>query len=167
MAKAITIQKGVNDINVNVTGFPTISIVYSKLAQDIQRQAMIHGLAQKLGDAAAKKRDEITGKPAPLSEKYDAIKAVMDNLLAGRWNMAAGGVSNHAITPERITVLARMFGKSEADITVWCKNRTEAQLAAAFTSPKFVLELATYRAERSTDDSDDVFEGLDEESLAD
>lgn len=162
MAKAITTQKGINGLTVTVTGYPAMYLEYSALGADIRHQAMVHGLTQKLGDAAAKTRDGVTGKSAPLDVKYNAIKAVFDNIIAGNWNLASGGVPAHALTPERVTVLAGMFAKTEADIMVWAKSRTDAQLATAFTSPKFALALAEHRAKTRTTD-EDAFSGLDEE----
>lgn len=160
MAKQIAITKGAVDLTVTVAGFDPIVVPFGRLTADIKHQAMVHGLAQKLGDAAAMSRNPANGAAATNADKYKAIKQVADNVIGGRWNLQAGGVPNHAVTPERVAVLGRMFKLSPDQVTAWAKGRTEAQLSAAFTSPKFALELAKYRAENATAATDDVFEGL-------
>lgn len=160
MAKAIAITKGLVDVTVTVQGFDPLVVPYNRLSAEIQRSAMVHGLAQKLGDAAAMSRNPANGQPATNADKYKAIKAVYDNIMAGRWNLTAGGVANHALTAERVTVLGKMFKLTDEQVTQWAKGRTEAQLAAAFTSAKFQLEMAKHRAATAATASDDVFEGL-------
>jgi len=62
----------------------TISIDVEKLADEIRERAMLHGLVQKISDAAA------LGKDATPSDKYAAMKAVADRLVDGEWKQSRG-----------------------------------------------------------------------------
>jgi hypothetical protein len=48
--------------------------------------AAMHGLKQKLVDAAAISWNPETGRAATVEDKYQAVKAVYDRLLAGAWD---------------------------------------------------------------------------------
>lgn len=62
----------------------TISVDVSKLDGEITERAMYHGLVQKISDAAA------LGKDATPSDKYNAMLAVADRLVAGDWKQSRG-----------------------------------------------------------------------------
>lgn len=62
----------------------TITVDTAKLADEITERAMYHGLVQKISDAAA------LGKDATPSDKYHAMQAVADRLIAGEWKQSRG-----------------------------------------------------------------------------
>jgi len=61
-----------------------INLDPSKLTDDIRTRAMIHGLVQKVSDAAA------LGKDATPADKFAAMQAVVDRLNDGEWNKRSG-----------------------------------------------------------------------------
>lgn len=73
-----------NVISFNVAGTGTIDLDVSALADEVTHRAMLHGIIQKVSDAAA------LGKDATPSDKFQAMKAVADRLIAGNWNKPAG-----------------------------------------------------------------------------
>lgn len=89
-AKKVAIKADIDNVAQTVTfNFEhgkKISIDCSKLSEDIKTHAMLHGLKQKLGDAAAIARDTSTGKPATIETKFQAMQEVLDRLLNGDWN---------------------------------------------------------------------------------
>lgn len=64
----------------------TLTITPSMVSESIREQATLHGLKQKLVDAAAISRNPDTGRSATIEDKYAAVKEVYDRLLAGSWN---------------------------------------------------------------------------------
>jgi hypothetical protein len=62
----------------------TISVNVTNLADEITERATYHGLVQKISDAAA------LGKDATPSDKYNAMLAVADRLIAGEWKQSRG-----------------------------------------------------------------------------
>ena len=78
-------------ITFNVVGAGAIPFNPSTLSDDVRNRAMVHGLVQKITDAAAISKSELTGDPATDAEtKYQAMLAVADRLSAGEWRAARG-----------------------------------------------------------------------------
>ena len=74
----------------------TLRLHPESLAPEIQRAAMLHGLKQKLVDAAAISRDTVTGRAATLATKYEAVKEIFDRITgaggeAPSWNKPRAG----------------------------------------------------------------------------
>ena len=69
----------------------TISVALSNLTSDIQRQCAMHGLKQKLVDAAAISRNPDTGRSATPADKFNAVLEVANRLLSGQWNKVRDG----------------------------------------------------------------------------
>ena len=63
------------------------------LAPEIQRTAMLHGLKQKLVDAAAISRDTATGRAATIATKYNAVRVIFDRITGENpsWNKPRAG----------------------------------------------------------------------------
>lgn len=64
----------------------TLTISTTDINRDIAAQALLHGLKQKLVDAAAISRNPDTGQSATIDDKYNAVREVYDRLLSGQWN---------------------------------------------------------------------------------
>lgn len=113
------------------------------LNTDIQQHAIMHGLKQKLVDAAAISRNTETGRPATVEDKYQAVRTVYDRLLAGAWNAtregacAGGGLLLQALcrmyagrkTPDELR--AFLADKSDAEKTALRKNPRVAEIIEA------------------------------------
>ena len=83
---AITVAKAVDGNDA------TITIDTAKLDSEITERAMLHGLVQKVSDAAALSKDETAGMSESqiASTKYNAMLAVADRLIAGEWKQSRG-----------------------------------------------------------------------------
>ena len=70
----------------------TLSLQVTELSMEIRQSAILHGLKQKLVDAAAISRDPLTGKPATIDTKYRAVEEVFDRLTSEipSWNKVRG-----------------------------------------------------------------------------
>ena len=118
------------------------------LNSDVQQYAMMHGLKQKLVDAAAISRNPETGRAATVEDKYQAVKAVYDRLLGGQWNATregggnAGGLLAQALT--------RMYAgrKTAEDIKAFLAEKSDAEKAALRKNPRVAQIIEDIRAEQ-------------------
>jgi hypothetical protein len=119
-----------NKLTVTFADGRIINVMVSDLPQEIRAMALMHGLKQKLVDAAAISRNPDTGRSATVEDKFAAVRAVADQLFAGHWNAvrngtggstSAGGLLFRALcrmyegkkTPEQIREF--LAGKSKAE----------------------------------------------------
>ncbi len=59
-------------------------VIPGTLSDDVRNRALIHGIVQKISDAAA------MGKDATPSDKFAAMKSVADRLAEGEWSKRTG-----------------------------------------------------------------------------
>lgn len=112
-----------------------LSLEASTLHADIIAVATMHGLKQKLVDAAAISRNPDTGASATIADKYAAVKEVYDRLLTGQWNKPRGdGTSAEGGLLYR--ALCKMQpGKPAEAIRAWLDQRTKEEQAALRVNP--------------------------------
>ena len=65
-------------------------LLTSMLSAEVLQQATLHGLRQKVQDAAAIARNPDTGRSATFEDKEQAAMEVFNRLVAGHWNKPAG-----------------------------------------------------------------------------
>lgn len=118
----------------------TLKLEMSALSNEIREQAMLHGLKQKLIDAAAISCDPATGRAATVDTKFEAVNEVFERLLNGEWNKKreagtqSGGLLFRALvkmydgrkTPEEIKTF--LASKSEAEKLALRKNEKVAEI---------------------------------------
>lgn len=141
-----------------------ISLRVGDLHPSIVAQAVMHGLKQKLVDAAAISRNTDTGRAASIDDKYAAVKEVYDRLLAGEWNKRREGAGTGA-GGLLFRALCRMYAgkKSADDIKAFLEAKTDAEKAALRKNARVAAIIEEIRAEsvRPGDvDSDDILAGL-------
>lgn len=120
--------------------------------------ALLHGLKQKLVDAAAMSRNPENGRAASIEDKYEAVHEVYERLLAGQWNKprgdgsGAGGVLFKA--------LCRMYtDKTPEQIKTFLDGKTDAEKSALRRNAKVAAVIAEIQAEtgaKSGIDSDEI-----------
>lgn len=126
----------------------TLTMHGDALNSDVQQYAMMHGLKQKLVDAAAISRNPETGRAATVEDKYQAVKAVFDRLLGGQWNATregggnAGGLLAQALT--------RMYAgrKTAEDIKAFLAEKSDAEKTALRKNPRVAQIIEDIRAEQ-------------------
>jgi hypothetical protein len=139
-----------------------LTLAAGQLSDSIQYEATIHGLKQKLVDAAAISRDPATGRSATIDDKYAAVKAVYDRLLSGLWNEPREGGGN--VGGLLLKALARMNpAKDAATLKAWLDGKTDAEKAALRANPKVAAVIAEIQAEKpevATVDSDALLDEI-------
>ena len=150
-------------VRFDIVGLAPVMIDANQLTASLLNHAIVHGLKQKIGDAAAISRDPETGRSATLADKRAAMMRVVEQLMAGDWNRtreggtgAAGGLLFQA--------LCRMQpNKPAAEVRAWLDAKTKEEQASLRKNPRVAPIIAAIQAERvKTDgiDSDDLLEDL-------
>lgn len=141
-----------------------LELSLSQLNDNIILAATLHGLKQKLCDAAAISRDPVTGKTATIETKYEAVKEVFDRITSpdGTWNKIREGGNNSGGL--LLTALVRMYAgrKTREDLIEFLSSKTDAEKAALRKNPKIAAIIDEIKAERATDD-----EGVDSDAILD
>lgn len=142
-----------------------IEIDASKLTPEVQHKAMMHGLKQKLMDAAAIAKNTDNGRSATVQDKFDAVKEVADRLTVdGAWNKTrtSEGSSNNTLLAR---ALVQMSGKTRAQIDAFLETKTKEEKAALRKTSKVAHIIVALQAEQVANsgiDTDDLLAELDE-----
>ena len=143
-----------------------LTIDIAQLNASIVNHAILHGLKQKLVDAAAISRNPVTGGTADIEDKYNAVKEVFDRITGEnpQWNKnretgSGGGVSGGLL----LRALIRLYPtKSADDLKKYVDSKTKQEQAALRGNPKIAAMIDTIRAEKSGGvNSDDLLAELD------
>ena len=149
-----------------------LALHVSQLSAEVGAQALMHGLKQKLVDAAAISRNPDTGRSATADDKYAAVKEVYDRLLAGEWNKRREGGSG-ATGGLLLQALLRLYAgrKTENDLRAWLADKTDAEQAKLRADSRVAPIIAEIKAERDARKAkeagisgDDLLADLDEEA---
>lgn len=131
------------------------------LTTEVRHTAMMHGLKQKIGDAAAMSRNPETGASATLADKVAAMRAVSDRLQAGQWNAERGTGGEGGLLVRALMQLSPDKTRAEVEATI--EKWTTAEQAAVRKNPKVAAIIAAIQAEKakaSGIDSDALLGGL-------
>ena len=147
----------------------TLRVHPETLNPEIQRAALLHGLKQKLVDAAAISRDTATGRAATIVTKFDAVKEIFDRITgaggeAPSWNKPrAGGAGGQGGLLAR--AIARYKGVEVAAAKAYLDRLTDAQKQALRVDPRIatiINELRMESAKPAGIDTDALLGGLDD-----
>lgn len=127
-----------------------LSLDAATLSQDIIGQATLHGLKQKLVDAAAISRNPDTGRSATIEDKYNAVREVYDRLLTGSWNKTREGVPVFGGLLFRALCIAYPSKTPEA-VRTFLDSMDAKQKTKLRETTRIAQIIATLRAEKGTD----------------
>jgi len=137
-------------LTLTFSGGQEIVVDANKLRPEIRDMAILHGLKQKLVDAAAISRNIDNGQPASVADKYAAVKKVADRLMSadGQWNEGRGAAGES--TPKSGDMLVRaliiMTGRDEEYVKDFLSAKTKEQRAALKKNPRVVAIIAELMA---------------------
>ena len=136
------------------------------LSPEILSQALMHGLKQKLVDAAAIARSLEDGKSATVADKKEAVLKVLNRLMEGSWNVGREAGDNTGKGSILLLALQRMQPNRDAtELAEWVKARTDAERAALGKNAKLLPFIQTIQAERAAAAAKKS--GVDSDSLLD
>lgn len=134
-------------LTLNFANGKELVISTNNLKDGLLYMAAIHGLKQKLVDAAALTRNPETGRAATVEDKYQAVKAVYDRLLAGQWNAVreGGGATGGLL----LQALVRMYAgrKTPDELRAFLADKTDAEKTALRKNPRVAQIIETIREE--------------------
>lgn len=134
-----------------------LAIDVNNLSPEIQRMAMLHGIKQKLVDAAAIARNTETGHSASIDDKYKGVKAVFDRITApnGTWNKEKDAVpANASGNTLLVRALMRMTGHDKAYVDDFLSAKTKEQRTALKKNPRVLAIIAELQASSAPGDVD-------------
>ncbi len=115
------------------------------LSETITHAAVLHGLKQKLVDAAAIARDPDTGLSATVEDKIAAVREVYDRITAtgGTWNkVREAGTGGGAGSGLLMRALMQLTGKTREAIEQFLEGKTKEEKAALRANPKVAAIVA-------------------------
>lgn len=142
----------------------TMTIQIGDLTSEIQEQALLHGLKQKLVDAAAISRNPDTGRSATIDDKYNAMREVFDRLHSGSWNKSRGDGTGAGAGGLLFRALCQLYADKTPDaIRAFLDKKDAKEKAALRAMPKIAAIIETLRAAKVTDvDTDAMLDELND-----
>jgi hypothetical protein len=144
----------------------TLHVKPDTLTQQILANALMHGLKQKLVDAAAISRNTETGRSATTEDKYNAVRDVYDRLLVGQWNKQREGGTGLIGAGLLFTALCRHYPKQTPEkVRAFMEGKSPDELVAMRKIPAIAAHITVIKLERAkpgTVDGDELLAGLDD-----
>lgn len=161
-AKGIAAWKG-DTVTINFAGdAEPVEVTIGALPEAMVRELVLHGLKQKLVDAAAISRDPVTGASASIADKRTAVSDVARRLIEGNWTKPKG----EPATPKGgllFAAMKRTYPEREDDeIRTFLTARTAKQRSAMLASSILAPAIAEIRAAKVADEpaGDDLLAGF-------
>ena len=146
--------------------------------ESVRKFAEWHGWEQRLRDAAAKPRDEKTGKSASPAEKFAAIRKLAEHYLSGakEWNLRTGPsagagrageslASDKQLLKQALSIYLPTVGKERTaeQIHFSVEKMDKGQISALLAQKEvaeIVLRLREERAVELEIDAEELLEGI-------
>lgn len=147
--ECILADDGLDHLIIKPANDGPIRVYPHELSSAIGRMAILHGLKQKLVDAAAISRDPETGRSATSETKMDAVFEVLQRLRAGEWNKRREGTPTGGLL---FRALCRMQPGKDADvIRAFLAGKSDKEQAALRANPRVAAVIEEIKAERAGD----------------
>lgn len=128
-----------------IPGTDVIIVKFADLTPDVAHRALVHGLKQKIADAAAIERDPETGRSATAADKARAMRNVAERIIGGEWN-ATGGGTGEGRGGLLYRALVQLYPtKSGDDIAAYLAGLTPKEQSALRLNPKVAPIIAGLR----------------------
>ena len=159
-------------ITFNVIGAGSLTLDLNSLSKEVLSRAALHGMKQRISDAAAIPRSLETGLSATPEEKFNAMKALVEHYSSGSsdWNRAraAGGGVGKDTSGQTIAAMKRVWPDKDPETLIaatMSKRGIERKAALAlYAGTKQVLEaIALLKAERSSVSADSLLDDMSAE----
>jgi len=141
-------------LTLNFANGKELQIDTTTLHAEIVQQAILHGLKQKLVDAAAIARDTTTGKTATIEDKFQAVKTVFDRLTSATpsWNAVREGEAKQQ-GGLFVRALMELTNKSREEVQASIESYTKEQVAALKKNPRVLTIIQRLEREKVQDAS--------------
>lgn len=142
----------------------SLSVDPATLSDEIRTAAMLHGLKQKLGDAAAISRNPDTGRSASLDDKIAAVREVFDRITApdGTWNKVREGGDGSGNGGLLFRALCNLYAgkRTPEQITAFLASKSEAEKSALRKTGPVATEIERIRPAPRAGNGEDLLAEL-------
>ena len=126
-------------LTINFSNGEELIVDVTKLSQEMQIAAMLHGMKQKLCDGGAIPRDTTTGRSATIDDKYRAILEIHTRITSpdGAWNAIreSGAKQSGGLF---LRAMMSITGKPHEEMREALEAMSKEQIAALKKNPKVV-----------------------------
>ena len=169
----VTMEQTGNVLKFNVLGGGVIELNMADIHPDILTRAAIHGMKQRISDAAAIPCDTETGKPASPVDKFVAIEALVRHYASGSADWSRRAASGERSAPNSGKILTAIMNvykfssveKAREVVEATAKKRDieyKAALNVWKSSDKIAAELVRMASADTKVDADDLLNELGE-----
>lgn len=129
----------------SVIGVGEIELNTENLHTDVAARAAIHGMIQRISDAAAIPRDPETGKSATPQEKYDAMAALVAHYESGTAEWSRVGQGTGEPRGQLFRALCVVYpNRAQSEIREWLNGKSKAEQATMRATQKVRDAVATF-----------------------
>ncbi len=150
---SVLISDDNEDLRVTFKDGRAIAFNIRQLNEEMKAHALMHGIKQKLIDAAAIGRNPDTGRTADLNDKFDAISEVYERITRKenpQWNkVREGGASNLGGLLLRALIRQYAGRKTPEQLKEWLSTKSPEQQSALRASPAIAEIIAELRKEKA------------------
>ena len=136
-----------------------LEVAPAMLSDEIRNAAMLHGLKQKLVDAAAIARNTDTGLSASIDDKIAAVREVYARITSpnGTWNkVREAGAGSGGGNGLLLRALMQYTGKDKATVEAYLDEKTAEEKKALRTNGKIAAIIAELQRAKAGVDSDEL-----------
>jgi P pilus assembly chaperone PapD len=135
----ISVSNDNGELTFTVANAGEFVVSLSALSEDVRARAMVHGIVQKISDAAAIAKADLPVDPTDAAKtKLEAMQSVATRLLEGDWSKRAGEGAGPVAG-----IIFRAFAEwATAKATAAKKTITEAELRAVYDAKDRAGQLA-------------------------
>ena len=120
-----TIDAVACSVSFTFEGLEPLTLNTAEIKPDVATHAMLHGLSQKIGDAAAISKSEENNYTVTEAMRRDACAAMIVQLRAGDWNAKGRAAPKQ---DKSILAIAAKRGCTYDEALVWFNERMMAEL---------------------------------------
>lgn len=150
-------------VTFTVLGVGNLTLDITAMHANNQARAMVHGMIQRISDAAAISRDPETGESATAQDKFDAMQRLVAHYESGtsEWSRrpVAGEGKSGGLLFKALCIMSAET-KSPDEIREWMSTKTKAQLSALRATERVATIIATLRPASIEVDADALMEEL-------
>lgn len=163
-----TLWDGNDGLTIHFAHGKSLTLRVTDLVHNIITQSTLHGLKQKLVDAAAIARNRDTGRSATLDDKFAAVKEVFDRITgaggeAPSWNIVAKGPGSAPTGGMLLAALCALKPeKTTAQLREWLEKQDTASKSALRNNPRVIAEISRLKAQNAKNT-----QGIDTDELLD
>ena len=136
----VSVEYAENNLRFAVVGAGGFNLDIPALAEEIRTKAMVHGLVQKISDAAAIAKTELPADPIEAAKvKFEAMRSVAERLMSGDWSKRSSDGSAPVAG-----IIYRAFAEFVADAAKAKKRPvpTDAEIRAVYDAKDRAGQLA-------------------------